>query len=223
VDLWGPLVIVNCAEFASAGNGLGLCISTQCVSSDAVAAPEGGFAGTFTIPGMGDFELDGEDRDGIVILAPEHSSMAGLTGEELGCWDNSVHQHIQSLPDDFDVLAIDDGRLCGDTPEGEVGVIGPVILARSRSRAPLGEPFSVGIRSATAELRSRECSGGIRFAVRQRSSPVDRSLHARRVALQNGFSFRMPGRRGLAKRASRRLRGFGTLWCKLKRSANSKT
>jgi len=157
--LWGPLVtgnvlmhghddhnddennydglIVNCAEFASAGNGLGLCISIQCMSSDRVAAPEGGFAGTFTIPGMGDFEVDGEDGDGIVIIAPEHPAMAGLTDADLDCWSNSVHQHIQSFPENFDVLAVDNGAFCEEDAPSEAeggggGVTGPVIIARGQ-------------------------------------------------------------------------------------------
>lgn len=150
--LWGPLVtgnvlmhghddhnddendydglIVNCAEFASAGDGLGLCISIQCASISDGNAPEGSNAGTFTIPGVGDFELDGESGDGIVIVAPEHPAMVGLTDAGLDCWGNSVHQHIQSFPDDFDVLAVDDGRICGDAPEGGGGATGPVIIAR---------------------------------------------------------------------------------------------
>lgn len=125
-------LIVNCGEFASAGNGLGLCISIQCVDTDN-AAPEGGFAGTFTVPGMGDFGLDGEGGNGIVIVAPEHPAMAGLTNDGLDCWGSSVHQHIQSFPNDFDVLAVDDGRICEEAPEGGGGgVTGPVIIARGR-------------------------------------------------------------------------------------------
>lgn len=155
--LWGPLVtgnvmmfgfddhndtdndydglVANCAEFTGSGDGLGLCISIQCVSLAAAAAPEGGSSGTFTIPGLGDFEVDGEDGDGIVIVAPQHPAMAGLTDAALDCWGNSVHTHIQSFPFDFDVLAVDNGTDCGDrteAPEGGGAVTGPVIVARSR-------------------------------------------------------------------------------------------
>lgn len=157
--LWGPLVtgnvfmhgfddhnsdvndydglIVNCGGFASSGEGLGLCISIQCLNIDEVAAPEGGAEGTFTIPGIGEFEVDGESGNGIVIVAPEHPAMLGLTDAGLDCWGDSVHQHIQSFPDDFDVLAVDNGVACGDlgsdgAEAGEGGVTGPVIVARGR-------------------------------------------------------------------------------------------
>lgn len=155
--LWGPLVtgnvlmhgfddhndadndydglIVNCAEFAGSGDGLGLCISIQCVSLATAAAPEGGSSGTFTIPGLGDFEVDGEDGDGIEIVAPQHPAMADLTDAALDCWGNSVHTHIQSFPFDFGVLAVDNGISCGDrseAPEGGGAVTGPVIIAKSR-------------------------------------------------------------------------------------------
>ncbi len=160
--LWGPLVtgnvlmhgfddhndtendydglIVNCAEFAGSGNGLGLCISIQCVSLEAGAAPEGGASGTFTIPGLGDFEVDGEDGDGIEIVAPQHPAMTDLTDAALDCWGNSVHTHIQSFPFDFGVLAVDNGISCADGPEepGGDGVTGPVIIAKSR-RATIQE------------------------------------------------------------------------------------
>lgn len=152
--LWGPLVvgnvvmhghddhnspennydglIVNCTDFASAGNGLGLCISIQCTTSN--LAPEGGVPFSFTIPGMGDFEIDGQDGDGIEIVLPEHPAMAGLTDADLDCWGNSVHEHIQSFPSEFVVLAADNGLLCEfvgpESGEGDGGVTGPVIIAR---------------------------------------------------------------------------------------------
>ena len=167
--LWGPLVtgnvlmhgfdnhnsaendydglIVNCADFAAAGSGLGLCISIQC-AEDNPLAPEGGdFEGTLTIPGMGDFELDGSSGNGIVIVNPGHPAMAGLTDADLDCWGNSVHTHVQSSPAAFEVLAEDNGVDCGDVaqggdgdPEGGGGKTGPVIIARGSVASILSIP-----------------------------------------------------------------------------------
>jgi hypothetical protein len=137
------LVIARCADFAGSGNGLGLCISIQCAS---IPSLQGGTA-TFTIPGIGDFEVDDFSGDDIDVVNPGHPAMAGITSEDLDCWGNSTHAHIQAYPADFELLAVDTGLGCpgkptgggGEAPQGEGGQ-GPVTIARGSSASVLEVP-----------------------------------------------------------------------------------
>jgi hypothetical protein len=135
------LLTANCADFASSGAGLGLCISIQCArEEERPEAVEGGsFSGTLTIPGLGDFELDDESGDDIDIVFPGHPAMAGLTDADLDCWGNSVHAHMQAFPEAFQVLAVDQAIDCVKAREEGGGgpVTGPVIIATRGYVPPL--------------------------------------------------------------------------------------
>jgi hypothetical protein len=152
------LLTANCADFASSGAGLGLCISIQCTREEdrPEAVEGGGFSGTLTIPGLGDFELDGQSGDDIEIVFPGHPAMAGLTNEDLDCWDSSVHTHMQSFPEAFQVLAADAGGKCAQAREEGGGgpVTGPVIIATLGYTPPLIQEIPTLSPAALAALAS---------------------------------------------------------------------